>query len=192
MNKDELTSKDLLLTLLYCPGVKEKKNEPIIGRTRLTKMIFLFEKELKKEFFKEIYSYELDFEPYIFGPYSRKLFDDLKFFLSIGLIDKEETSIPISTAEKGEYEYSLDDGLTYEDTDNTKIENYELKYFLSDNGIKYVEDNVWGLFTEKQKKQLIDFKRKINTISLDSLLNYVYNKYEKYTTKSVIAEKYKY
>jgi hypothetical protein len=190
MNKDELTSKDILLTLLYCPG--KKINEPIIGRTRLTKTIFLFEKELKKEFFKDIYTYELDFEPYNFGPYSKELFDSLKFFLSIGLIDKEETSIPISTAEKGEYEYSLDDGLTYEDADDTEPENYELMYFLSDNGVKYVEDNVWGLFTEKQKKQLIDFKRKINTISLDSLLNYVYNKYEEYTTKSVIAEKYKY
>ena len=189
---DKLTSKDFLLTLLYCPGIKEKENEPIIGRTRLTKMIFLFEEELKKEFFENLFNYKLDFEPYNFGPYSKELFDNLKFFLSIGLIDTEKTSIPISTAEKGEYEYSLDDGLTYEDSDNTETENYELKYFLSKNGVKYVKDKVWGLLSEKQTKQLVEFKRKINTISLDSLLRYVYNKYEKYTTKSVIAEKYKY
>ena len=190
MDEKELTSKDLLLTLLYCPGIKERENEPIIGRTRLTKMIFLFEKELKKEFFKDINVKELDFEPYNFGPYSKELFDNLKFFLSIGLVYTEKTSIPISSAEKGEYIYSLDEGLTYEDSDNAKPEDYELKYFLSDNGVKYVEDKVWELFSEKQREQLIAFKRKINSISLDSLLRYIYSKYEEYATKSLIANKY--
>jgi uncharacterized protein YwgA len=190
MNKNELTSKDLLLSLLYCPGVKGEKNDPVIGRTRLTKMIFLFEKEIKNDFFKDIYIQEFDFEPYNFGPYSKELFDDLKFFLAIGLIWTEETSIPISSAEKNEYEYGLDDGLTDEDTEESDIENHELRYFLSDNGIKYVEDNVWKLFSNKQKESLIDFKKKINTISLDSLLRYVYSNYKDYAEKSVIAERY--
>jgi uncharacterized protein YwgA len=190
MKKNELTSKDLLLSLLYCPGLNGEKNEPIIGRTRLTKMIFLFEKELKNHFFKDIYTQEFDFEPYNFGPYSRELFDDLKFFLAIGLIKTKETSIPISSAEKNEYEYSLDDGLTNEDTEEFDIENYELKYFLSDNGIKYIEDNVWKLLSNKQRESLINFKIKINTISLDSLLRYVYNNYKDYAEKSVIAGKY--
>jgi uncharacterized protein YwgA len=190
MKNNELTGKDLLLALLYCPGIKEKENEPIIGRTRLTKMIFLFEKELKGEFFRNMYIQELNFEPYNFGPYSKGLFDDLRFFLSIGFIFTEATTIPISNAEKSEYVYSCDDGLTYEDIDDDDTEDYELKYFLSPNGIKYVKDNIWGVFSNTQKNNLIEFKRRINTISLDSLLKYVYNKYEEYTEKSIIAEKY--
>jgi hypothetical protein len=190
MNKNELTSKDLLLSLLYCPGMNGEKNEPIIGRTRLTKMIFLFEKELKIDFFENINIQKLDFEAYNFGPYSKKLFDDLKFFLAIGLVWTEKTSIPISSAEENEYEFGLDDGITYEDAEGSDIEDYELKYFLSVNGIKYIEDNVWKLFSDKQKNSLINFKKKINTISLDSLLRYVYNKYKDYAEKSVIAGKY--
>ncbi|MCL2410116.1 MAG: hypothetical protein FWC97_00595 [Treponema sp.] len=192
MKKNELTSKDLLLVLLYCPGLTEKENEPITGRTRLTKMVFLFEKEIKGDFFKNMHINELNFESFNFGPYSKELFDNLKFFLSIRLIRADKTSVPISIAEKYEYEYSLDDGLSDEDVDNNPIEEYELKYSLSKNGMKYIEDNVWELLSNNQKNTLIKFKKNINSLSLDALLKYVYNKYKEYTNKSKIADKYIY
>jgi uncharacterized protein YwgA len=190
MKKKDLSGKDLLLTLLYCPGIDCEKNEPIVGRTKLTKMVFLFEKELKNEFFKDINLKLPNFEAYNFGPYSKELFDDLRFFLSIGLIETEETLIPISSVEKYEYHYSADDDWADANFDDIESETVELKYRLSENGIKYVEDNVWGSFSDQQKQNLIDFKKKINSISLDTLLRYVYNKYKDYTDKSVIAGKY--
>jgi uncharacterized protein YwgA len=191
--KKNISGKDLLLTLLYCPGLKNKTNEPIVGRTKLTKMVFLFDKEIKNEFFKDIAITIPNFEPYNFGPYSKELFDDLRFFLAIGLVKGEETSIPISSAEKSEYIYSTDDNWddhNQYDTDYIESEIFELKYSLSSNGVRYVEDNIWGLFSEQQKKDLIEFKKRINTISLDTLLRYVYNKYKDSTAKSIIADKY--
>jgi hypothetical protein len=37
--------RDVLLLLLYSPGKRGAINEPIVGRTRLVKMLFLFSKE---------------------------------------------------------------------------------------------------------------------------------------------------
>ena len=49
MNKKDITSKDLLLCFLYSPGMDIITNEPIIGRTKLTKMMYLFEKEILED-----------------------------------------------------------------------------------------------------------------------------------------------
>ena len=108
MNKKEMSSKDLLLSFLYSPGVSEEYNEAITGRTKLTKMMFLFEKQIYKQFFKDSIDIDLpDFEPYYFGPFSKQLFEDLSFFESIGMIVSEETGI-ISMAEDGKLERFLD------------------------------------------------------------------------------------
>ena len=97
MNKKDITSKDLLLCFLYSPGMDIITNEPIIGRTKLTKMMYLFEKEIFSSFFKDNVDIILpSFEPYYFGPFSRQLFEDLAFFQSIGMIEAEETNIPLS------------------------------------------------------------------------------------------------
>lgn len=48
----KLTGKRLLLLLLYSSTKKKEANVPIVGRTRLMKMVFLFEKELLDEFEK--------------------------------------------------------------------------------------------------------------------------------------------
>ena len=42
--------KDILLLLLYSPGKTGKFNEPIVGKTRLIKMLFLFKKEALSHF----------------------------------------------------------------------------------------------------------------------------------------------
>lgn len=190
MDKKELSSKDFLLALLYSPGIDKKCNEPIVGRTKLTKMVFLFDKEIYKQFFDDINIKLPEFEPYHYGPFSRQLFVDLKFFMSIGFIETEETLIPISSAEK--YEVTIDpdddcwDCVLFEEPDD----NVELKYKLSEIGEKYVKERVWDTFSTPQKETISIFKSKINSISLDSLLNYVYNKYPESATKSRIADRY--
>jgi uncharacterized protein YwgA len=190
MSKKELSGKDFLLSLLYCPGKGNKENEPILGRTRLTKMVFLFEKEIKKEFFSDIDITLPNFESHNFGPFSKDLFDDLSFFVSIGFIRAEETSIPISNVEKKEIEMALDDDWEDAGFEKAEQESVELKYSLSLQGLKYVAENIWGMLSDIQKENLTKFKQQINTISLDSLLRYVYNKYPNYTDKSIIADKY--
>jgi uncharacterized protein YwgA len=190
MNKKELSGKDFLLSLLYCPGRDNKENEPILGRTRLTKMVFLFEKEIKKEFFNDIDITLPNFDSYNFGPFSKELFDDLSFFVSIGFIRTEETSIPISNVEKKEIEMALDDDWEDAGFEKAEQEFVELEYSLSPYGLKYVVENIWGILSDIQKENLKKFKQQINAISLDSLLRYVYNKYPNYTDKSIIADRY--
>ena len=189
MKKKEMNGKDLLLSFLYSPGINEKTCEPIIGRTKLTKMMFLFEKQIYPKFFKSKIEIELpDFEPYLFGPFSRQLFEDLSFFESIGMIKTEETNIPVLPVDEVEgKEYCDDEDEWGEAVLDGKNEKYELSYFLSNIGIKYVEENVWPLFTSEQKKILADFKAQINRISLSSLLMYVYKKYPDQTVNSVIV-----
>ena len=66
MDKKDLNSKDLLLSFLYSPGIDSKINEPIVGRTKLTKMMYLFEKELYSQFFEESIQIKLPiFKPYL-------------------------------------------------------------------------------------------------------------------------------
>ena len=42
--------KDLLMALLYAKGHTGKQCEPIIGKTRLMKMVFLFDEEIRPKF----------------------------------------------------------------------------------------------------------------------------------------------
>lgn len=196
MNKKELNGKDLLLCFLYSPGQTNDINEPIIGRTKLTKMMYLFEKEIYPNFFNDTLSIAMpEFEPYYFGPFSKQLFEDLSFFKAIGLIESSETNIPLSPAHKIESEKAddveLDDEWNEASFDAEEDdEQFESKYYLTVNGGKYVKDKVWDFFSLVQKEKLRQFKAQINRISLDSLLRYVYNKYPEDAVNSVIAEKY--
>lgn len=194
MNKKDMNSKDLLLSFLYSPGQTDEYNEPIVGRTKLTKMMYLFEKQIYNKFFKDSIEIALpDFQPYYFGPFSKQLFDDLTFFESVGLIVANETNIPLSVADKVELENAFDESII-DEWDEARFEDeeefFESSYTLSDGGKKYVAEKVWDEFSQVQKDKLKAFKAQINTISLDALLRYVYTKYPEDAKKSLIADKY--
>ena len=185
MKKGKISSKDLLLAFLYSPGISNEVNEPIIGRTKLMKMMFLFEKEIAKSFFDNLEGIRLpDFEPYYYGPFSRQLFEDLAFFEAIGMIVTNETDIPLPIEDVAEVENVFDKEVGEQ-------ESYESSYSLSDAGEKYIEENIWNTFSNNQKDILCRFKAQINKISLNGLLRYVYTKYPETTKKSVIADKFK-
>lgn len=193
MKKRDMNGKDLLLAFLYSPGIGDDVNEPIVGRTKITKMVFLFEEEIYPLFFKESLEIELpEFEAYHFGPFSKQLFEDLAFFECIGMIVKSETNIPLSGADKIEAEEAFEADYERESSSfgEEESERYEMAYSLSKNGIKYVEEQVWPLFTKSQVEKLKAFKKQISRVSLDSLLKYVYEKYPEQTKNSKIAYKY--
>ena len=192
MKKKEMNGKDLLLSFLYSPGMEEKINEPIVGRTKITKMMFLFEKQIYGKFFKDDIAISLpDFKPYYFGPFSKELFEDLAFFESIGIITIVPTNIPLSSADKVESSNVFDETDIWKEANfDEKTEEYESSYSLSNAGKNYVQEKIWPLFSETQKSKLKQFKAQINKISLDALLRYVYNTYPEETEKSIIADKY--
>lgn len=192
MKKKELSGKDLLLCFLFSPGVKSSVNEPIVGRTKITKMMFLFEKEIQQAFFSD--SIEItfpQFEAYNYGPFSKELLENISFFQSIGMIIAEETTIPLSAADKIECSvFDEEDDWAEAQFDESMEEHFECSYKLSQKGEQYVKEQLWDLFSDKQKNGLQVFKAQINRISLDALLRYVYNKYPDSAKNSLIADKY--
>ena len=192
MNKNEMNGKDLLLAFLYSPGIGSVFNEPIVGRTKLTKMMFLFEKQLYSRFFEDTLQIELpSFEPYFFGPFSRQMFEDLSFFEAIGMVETKETSIPLSVVDKVESKDVFDETDEWNDASFDEDEvSFELSYSLSQSGLNYVSEKIWPLFTQTQIDKLTAFKAQINKISLDSLLRYVYKQYPEEAKNSIIANRY--
>lgn len=192
--ESKIKAKDILLLLLYLPGKNPEINEPIVGRTRITKMMFLFEKELLKNFNNISLDSLPEFFAYNYGPFSKELLDDIRFFQAINFIKEDVISDGASSEEEvGEYVYDI-----YEDLDLSNeiaIEDVgypgETQFYLTDKGIKFVEDKLLSndQFTDDQLQILKMFKKKINTQSLNQILTYVYKKYEEMTTNSYIRDK---
>ena len=188
---EKLTGKDILLLSLYLPGKTDQKNEPIIGRTRLTKMIYIFNKEIKNKFNNLDQSSLPEFFAYDYGPFSKDLLDDIHFFVNIGFIEEKEEELQLNAADYEEYKYDYNEELGFgsvESLENDPPNMYS--YRLAEKGIVYVRENILENITDKQKEYLIKFKKKINTLSLDSILSYVYNKYPDAAENSLIKSKY--
>ena len=185
----------MLMLFLYTPGAMDEVNEPIIGRTRLMKMSFLFEKELKNSFFRNEDGCIFEFVAYLFGPYSSEEMRDLTFLMDANFVLEEDTAIPISSAEDIEGDKFRNDeslGELWDEMEAEPVEKelYEKKYLLSEKGIRYIEERVWGRLEPYQESLMRKFKTQITKIPLDELLRYVYQKYPEYTENSTIKEKY--
>ena len=188
MRSKRLKGKDILLALLYSPTSSGGEVcVPITGTTRITKAFFLFEEELKEKFSKDDFEEMPKFIAWDFGPWSDQLIDDIEFFIGIGFIDQEIVNSPdISLADSAEINKIKDEieAESFEDDEYS-----QKKYTLTPIGKGYVEEKIWNKFSTDQKNILKKFKYKINSISLFTLIRYVYNKYEKWTENSTIKEK---
>jgi len=178
--------KDILLLLLYSPGVTDEINEPISGRTRLVKILFLFRKEVFDSFRKNI---ELDIDKFYnfyawdYGPFSVEVYDDLLFFSLRGFIKTDIANEAITPEAASEYnEWIQEVGMQ---DDDVSIEYLEEIFSLTAIGKSFTE-KLYENLTENQKKILRDFKKKLMSVHLRALLRYVYERYPDMTTKSKI------
>lgn len=78
--------KDIILLLLALPGCSGNKFEPILGRTRMMKLLYLLDKEINVKKRLGLNSY-YDFEAYHYGPFSKDVFDDIEFLRNVGLVN---------------------------------------------------------------------------------------------------------
>jgi hypothetical protein len=184
-----LTGKHILLLLLYSNGSMDDYNEPIEGRTRIVKMMFLFDKEIKKEFIKDS-SIDLiefpDFTPWKYGPFSKQIYDDIEFFINNEYIISELIVNDSSEIEGLEYFNWLDDFLVTDENEIISDIYRQERFSLTKLGMNYVEGHIYNDLTENQKEIVKVFKLKINTASLNAILRYTYMKYPEFTTKSEI------
>lgn len=185
------STKDLIMALLYAKG-PQGECHPIYGKTRLMKMIFLFEHELKKEFNKKTLndSALTKFEAYDYGPYSAGVYDDMEFLINNGFIKAEIKKSPTNDGAEDEIEIGENEGREAfvgirGAGDNPNVLN---TFSLTELGKEFVQSQI-ELSTD-QWAALSRFKTKCVQTSLKSLLKYVYTKYPDMATKSKIKERY--
>jgi uncharacterized protein YwgA len=92
-NGTDLEPKDWILMLLFAGGKKQRYNEPIAGKTRLMKELFLF--LMRSGDVRGFYA----FKPYKYGPHSDEAWRNLADLIEEGLVQ--------STAGFGSEVYSL-------------------------------------------------------------------------------------
>ncbi|MBE3037698.1 MAG: hypothetical protein IMZ62_02635 [Chloroflexi bacterium] len=191
MGKKIDNRKDILLLLLYSPGRGDRPNEPIVGRTRLVKMLFLFKEEAMPYFRQETEIRDEDFYqffPWDFGPFSCDVYDDITFLTLRGFIraDEEanEETLPESAAEWDAWLSS-----SGSDSSNGPISEYKEESFsLTDKGATFAAALCEEL-AAPQRKLLRDFKKRTSAVPLRALLQYVYKNYEAMTGRSTIKER---
>lgn len=75
-------------TLLPLALLEANDEEPVEGITRFQKLVFLFDREIHEE--EDIYQ----FRPDKYGPFSKRLYDDLDWLVEKGLVERDTTKSP--------------------------------------------------------------------------------------------------
>jgi len=180
--------KDILLLLLLSPGRSQMKNEPISGRTRLIKLVYLFYEELAYHLptFKKIAEHNRhEFIAYHFGPFSKDIYDDIQFLENADLIE-EDSGDDLSIAEVSEWRLFYDDVLIDRIESQEAAGDYSVPIFkLTEKGGTFT-DELYNLLQKREQIALQEFKGKYNSLPLNTLLRYIYTTYPDFTIKSKI------
>ena len=168
---------DVILVLLFTEGSSKAENEEIVGNTRLEKLMFLLGQEtsLKR------YLGGFNFEPYNYGPFSSEVFDAIQALINAGLVKPgiSDSKEYLDEADRYQIEFQIGDSA---DSPKTTI-----TYSLTPEG-KKVASVLFQALSEKEKEELVALKKRFNSTNLRKLLQYVYRKYPKFTTDSVIRD----
>lgn len=137
-----------------------RDEEPIEGRTRLQKMVFVIQQNLiESGEFHEDQLYE--FFPYDYGPFSKELAEDIDSMIEEGLL--EENSIEFDEEGNIKYLYSVKE-------DGERAVERERK--------EHEYENIFNLAKE--------VKRRFNeNLSLPEVIDEVYEEYPRYAENSV-------
>lgn len=184
---NKLSSSDYLLLLL---DLDDRK--PIVGAIRLMKMMFLFDKEISPIISKKGAKLDVmpEFVAYDFGPFSKDIYEQIELFQNLKFIKTDSVSTNDSTDELDDWEtlygedifdVELKDGYR-----KLNIDYKSIKYAIEDRGHRYVEKMIIPELSKEVLDLLLNFKKKLNSITTQQLLYYVYSRYEKYTTESKI------
>jgi hypothetical protein len=171
------TGVDVLLALLHARGASGKENEPILGITRLQKLLFLLWKE--GSFYKAVPDL-YNFKAYDFGPCMDDLYDDLEFTESIGLVKVDESAEASEFDNGDEVAFMRSLGLRMPKPKSRR------DYYLTESGIEASGD-LFSDLSVQDIEAIENIKRRFNRMPFFDLLRYVYNKYPKFAEKSVLT-----
>jgi uncharacterized protein YwgA len=131
--------------------------EGIEGRTRLQKLIFLMQQESEGEI-SESLNEDYEFVPYDYGPFSKEVYQDLD---------------------------SMSGELVRTKKERTADGNTKYSYRLTEEGQKFVEDNL----TKREGEQIMDWAKALRNqyedVYLSDLIEEVYSKYPQFAKNSI-------
>jgi len=148
------------LRLLYTPS-DSGVSEPMFGRTRVVKAMFLVQRNLEEEFNVDA---GFDFRPYKYGPFDQRVYGALEHLEMIKFV---EMTPP------GEHSAAYD----------------SKRYQLTEKGLDHGEE-LWDQISEGQQRLLRWVRYEQADRPLGSLLSYIYSNYPDMTTESEISERY--
>lgn len=185
MNNKKLNGADYLLLLLCLDN-----RAPIYGAIRLEKMMFLFNEEIAPRL-KEtgLDSDKLPgFISYNFGPFSKDVYEQVELFKGIGFLQVTDLKAREELIEADDWEEGpFDEELRYSGFQLNEEKRY-YKYQMLKLGEEYVNSKIIPELTPEQLSMLLQFKKKITSLSPKQILRYVYTKYPKYTSNSLIKD----
>lgn len=145
---------DLLLLLLY---VYDRR--PVVGLTRLVKLLFLAQMEaLPDDPLRAHGCAPFDFVAHRFGPFTFDIYDEVEFLKSVGMMAGDDGD---------------DDG----------------QFCITDKGCRFAEQRLLQRIPAEQIKGVEEVKKRHCKEELDDLLYYVYTKYPAYTVRSEILDR---
>ena len=190
----KITGADYFLLFLYL-----NNKEPIKSAVRLTKMMFLFNKEIAPLLKSKgvVISEDVlpNFQPYNFGPFSKDLYEQIELFQSIDFIKVKDLNVSEEMDEVDDWEEKAFTDEIYTDASAEQTARYEsrrdgkfMQYELLCRGEDYVNSQIVPHITSDNMKILTDFKHRINGTKIKTLLRYVYMKYPDMTVNSHIKD----
>lgn len=181
--------KDLLLLLLYVRGRTGKTAEPLLGMTRIMKLVFIAVQEL---FLAPLVRNPYRFVPYKLGPWAPELYLDLETLIDAGLVramklDPEGVPvIALDSVTAGDIS-RLNSGISAAE----RLDSLTLVFKLTPRGRRFARALMQAA-TKRQKNILPGLeivKTQFGALPLTQLLRYVYTRYPEYTSQSEIVEK---
>lgn len=147
---DRINRMDILLLLLSAEGPTGRINEPIEGKTRLQKELFLSQKKMETHSISRPYS----FRPYHYGPYCKDIYNDIEWLKEKGIIEESSAHSPF-----GEIVRS---------------------FRLTNLGIQETQKMIDKRNLNEQYNIVKEVKRKFNSMSVVKLVEFTHREYADY------------
>jgi len=169
----KLYPRDVLVLLLYADGASGQPCEPVVGRTRLQKLLFLIGREsVVPRFTQGFYR----FQPYRYGPFSRGVYDDLEFLQAAGVVKEEEMpSEEAAELEDAEDAAAADEISLVGERDGATVPRPS-RYCLTDRG-KRIAGELWAQAPSAVREAIGGMKAEFNQAPLWAVIAYVYDRY---------------
>jgi uncharacterized protein YwgA len=166
---------DGLILLLHA-----RNNEPVAGSTKLQKLTFLLKEETK---LGQKLKDEFEYVPHDFGPYSSDLESMLEVLQEEGLVQIEEKPLSDANAESDRQQ------IRKSEQEIGAVEKKKIMrvYKLTQEGQTLAEALARSL-SPSEMQEVSELKGKFNPCTTREIIDYVYRRYEKMTTKSKLRK----